>query len=387
MSIGFSTCILTVSLTCAAVAPGAQAQRASKQEDWDRPAAAQYLDDRINLWFERASELQTGDGKTTCISCHTVVPYLLARPALRREMHESKPTAQESKLLQEMARRVETYPNHESLSDPKHGGERATEAVLNALVLAQHDAHERRQEPSALTRKAFEQLWETQRPDGAWDWMDFGEEPDESRDSIYYGTALAAVAAGTIPGGLVGEGTDAAVYLDKLRSYLKQGFATQNLYNRTWMLLASTRVGGLLSAAQRDALLAELKAKQKADGGWSLNSLGPWRWSKQTGSIVPPGTPDFALLDKSDGYATGLIVYTFRRAGFGVEDSTVRKGMGWLRESQAEVRVDQHVWWCWRTHSLNHDREHGGPRGGPWKQLLMSDIATAYAVLALCPLD
>ena len=30
------------------------------QSDWDRPAAAQYLDDRINLWFLRATQLQTG---------------------------------------------------------------------------------------------------------------------------------------------------------------------------------------------------------------------------------------------------------------------------------------------------------------------------------------
>ena len=46
------------------------------QPDWDRPAAARYLGDRIDLWFGRATQLQTGEGKVACVSCHTVVPYL-----------------------------------------------------------------------------------------------------------------------------------------------------------------------------------------------------------------------------------------------------------------------------------------------------------------------
>lgn len=360
---------------------------AGRQNGWDRAAAAQYLDARIDLWFERASELRTGTGKTTCISCHTAVPYLLARPALRREMNESTPTAQEARLLKEMAQRVETYPDHESLSDPQHGGERATEAVLNALVLARHDAAEGRSTASGLTRKAFAQLWETQRTDGGWDWMDFGEEPDESRDSAYYGAALAAVAVGTVPGGPDAAGTEATPYLDKLRGYLRQHYEGQNLYNRTWLLLASTRLSDLLSRDQRQALLAELRAKQQADGGWCLNQLGPWKWSKTTGGFVPPGTPDLSLLGKSDGYATGLIVYTLRRARLGIDDPAVRKGLDWLSANQSEVEVDQRVWRCWRSYSLNHDREKGGSRGGPWKRMLMSDLATSYAVLALCPTD
>jgi hypothetical protein len=56
------------------------------QSDWDRPAAAKYLDDRISLWFVRAKQLRAGEGNVTCVSCHTVIPYLLARPALRKAM-------------------------------------------------------------------------------------------------------------------------------------------------------------------------------------------------------------------------------------------------------------------------------------------------------------
>jgi squalene-hopene/tetraprenyl-beta-curcumene cyclase len=275
--------------------------------DWDRPAAAQYLDDRINLWFERASELRTGDGKTTCISCHTVVPYLLARPALRKAMHVNDPTVPEVTLWKEMARRVDTYPDHESMSDAKHGGEHATEAVLNGLILAWHDANEMRRQPTEHTRKAFQQLWETQGADGAWDWMNFGEEPDETADAKYCGAALAAIAVGAIPGLLEsGEATD---YVDKLRSYLSGKFAEQNLYRRTWMLLASTRLAGLLNRDQRESLITELRKKQNSDGGWSLYRLGPWRWSNAIAPFGPPGNPDPSQFEKSDGYATGLIAY------------------------------------------------------------------------------
>ena len=76
------------------------------QSDWDRPAAARYLDDRINLWFVRATQLRAGEGKVTCVSCHTVVPYLLARPALRKAMQITEPTSQETRLLDNVTRRA-----------------------------------------------------------------------------------------------------------------------------------------------------------------------------------------------------------------------------------------------------------------------------------------
>ena len=38
---------------------------------------------------------------------------------------------------------------------------------------------------------------------------------------------------------------------------------------------------------------------------------------------------------------------------------------------------------AWRAHSLNYDREHGGDKGEPWRRMFMSDLATAFAVLAL----
>ena len=382
-----STSILITMMVGGATVPKAMAQVISDgQSGWDREAAAQYLDDRIDLWFERATQLKTGQGKTSCVSCHTVVPYLLARPALRKAMQRAQPTQQEVKLLKEIAQRVETYPDHESLSDAKHGGERGTEAVLNALVLVCQDAHDKRPQPSELTRKAFRQLWETQRADGVWDWMDFAQEPDESADAQYYGAALAAIAVGTAPSLLGDKEVDTAGYVDKLRSYLNGRYAEQNLYRRAWMLLASTRLAGLLNREQVEGLVVELKNKQNSDGGWSLYRLGPWRWSK-TLPFAPPGKPDMSLLEKSDGYATGLIAYALRRAELPRGDPALNRATAWLKANQKEVQIDGNVWKCWRTNSLNHDRENGGARGGAWKRMFMSDAATAFAVLALSPLD
>ncbi len=51
----------------------------NKPPAWDRKAAAKYLDDRMDLWFAKASKLQTGGGRTTCVSCHITVPYVLVR--------------------------------------------------------------------------------------------------------------------------------------------------------------------------------------------------------------------------------------------------------------------------------------------------------------------
>jgi hypothetical protein len=333
----------------------------------------------MELWFERATELQTGPGTTACISCHTVVPYLLARPVLRKAMGVHEPAAIEVKLLKQMMQRVETYPQHQPLSDAKHGGERSTEAVLNALVLARYYARDPHGEAGAHTAKAFEQLWETQRADGGWDWMNFGAEPDESADAEYNGVALAALAAGTAPGPAGGDNTKD--YLDKLRGYLRSKYAGQNLYRRACVLLASTRLEGLLDRAQGDSLIGELRREQNRDGGWSLYKLGPWRWSKPTAPFAPPGSPDITKLECSDGYATGLVSYTLRQAGLATDDPVLVKARRWLEANQKEIRVGE--WKCWRTLSLNHDREQGGAHGGPWKQMLMSDAATAFAVLAL----
>ncbi|MGA2660004.1 MAG: hypothetical protein ABSH34_21085, partial [Verrucomicrobiota bacterium] len=203
------------------------------QPGWDREKAAQYLDDRMDLWFAKATKLKTGEGQTSCISCHTVVPYLLARPALRKAMGVNSPTPQETKLLDEITQRVDTFDSHQPLYEQKEKQSRGTEAVLNLLILAGADARERRQQPSGPAGKALHQLLEEQRPDGAWDWLDSALEPNESADARYGGAALAAFALGSVPGLLAAGQGDG--HITRLCAYLNGNYAGQNLYNRAWL--------------------------------------------------------------------------------------------------------------------------------------------------------
>jgi squalene-hopene/tetraprenyl-beta-curcumene cyclase len=352
---------------------------------WDQQAAAKYLDDRMDLWFEKAKKLRTGQGSTSCVSCHTVVPYALARPVLRKASGISKPTRQETRLLDETLRRVDTYGSHEPLYKSKDEQSCGTEAVLNLFILAGDDARLDRQVPSEPTRKALEELWKQQRADGAWDWLDFGLEPYETTDSAYYGATLAAMAVGTAAGYSGGTGGTMLSGVVKLRSYLNANYAGQNLYSKAWMLLASTRLSGLLSRDQTDALARDLQGKQNPDGGWSLYKLGPWRWSKVSPPFGPEGKPDVSLLSKSDAYATGLIAYALRQAGTLSDHPSLKKARDWLEANQKEWQIDQSHWKCWRTYSLNYDREHEGDEGEPWRRMFMSDAATAFAALGLLP--
>jgi len=385
-------CFLSVGCYVILLSPAITARQGTPQDDrtasggWDREGAAKYLDERMEVWFAKAKKLRTGQAETACVSCHTTVPYVLARPALRRAMQVKTATPQELRLIEETTRRVESYGAHQPLYDhneSKKTESRGTEAVLNALILGSGDAAQNRREPSATTQQALKRLWETQRPDGAWDWLDFGLEPFETVDGTYFGATLAALAIGIAPGSSKSSAAETRAGLEKLRGYLKEKYAAQSLFNRTWLLLASTRLQDLLTKAQREALVTELQGRQRDDGGWALEALGPWRWSKTAAPFRAPGTLDASLLAQSDGYGTGLAVYTLRQAGLPAGHPAVSRGLHWLRANQHQVQVGEQAWPGWRAHSLNFDREHGGEKGEAWRRMFMSDSATAFAVLAL----
>jgi hypothetical protein len=226
-------------------------------------------------------------------------------------------------------------------------------------------------------------LWEVQRPDGAWDWLEFGLEPHETTDAMYHGAALAALAAGSVPGKGASTNPAGTAGIARLRTYLHDGLATQRRFNTAWALLASVSFQGVLSAEEKAATQKDLESVQRADGGWSLADLGAWRWSKAAAPFAAPGKTDAALIDQSDAYATGLIVYALRFSGRPVDHPTVARGMAWLREHQIPERAGDPSWAPWRAYSLNFDREHGGEKGEPWRRMFMSDLATAFAVLAL----
>jgi squalene-hopene/tetraprenyl-beta-curcumene cyclase len=376
IALAFTVCV-------AAVASQQTQPEGGRSVRWDPAAAAAYLDARMDLWFANGTKLRTGDTQTTCVSCHAGLAYALSRPVLRRVMRVDAPSTQEARLIADTTRRVETYNTHQVLYDFNERRQiesRGTEAVLNAVILTSADAARNLREPSAPTKKALARLWETQRADGRWDWLEFGLEPWETTEAVYHGATFAAFAAGTVPGQ---HDEMATAGLERLRAYLSINYPAQHLYNRMWSLLASTRVQRVVTDAQRAALVDELVRAQRDDGGWSLEAMGPWKWSKAAEPVKSPGDLDASLLTQSDGYATGLVVYTLKQAGVAPSAAAIRKGIRWLEANQRAVAVHDVPGRAWLTHSLNYDREHGGEKGEPWRRLFMSDTATAFAVLAL----
>src|SRR5262249_44234751 len=143
--------------------------------------------------------------------------------------------------------------------------------------------------------------------------------------------------------------------LAKLRRYFRQT-PPPTLHHKTWLLMASVKLDGLMTPAQRDQTVKELLALQQADGGWSLASLGDWQGFD--GRANDPKAP-------SDGYGTGFVLYALRRAGQPATAEPIRRGVAWLQTHQrASGR--------WFTRSLNTDVAH-----------YISHAGTAFAVMAL----
>src|SRR2546422_10689961 len=74
--------------------------------DWDRQLAASYLDSRQEEWFAWKAA-KNGAAGGVCISCHTSMTYLLARPALRQALGEEKGTRFESGLMGSLGLRLD----------------------------------------------------------------------------------------------------------------------------------------------------------------------------------------------------------------------------------------------------------------------------------------
>jgi squalene-hopene/tetraprenyl-beta-curcumene cyclase len=344
---------------CAASEPSAS---------WSGKAAASYLDGRMSWWM--AWPTAARDHETFCVSCHTAVPYAMARPALRAALAESAPSAIERKLLENVTKRVRLWKDVEPFyadktrGDPKTAESRGTESILNALILAGYDAQTGELSPD--TRLALDNMWaqqlKTGEAKGAWSWLQFHNSPWEG-DSQYYGATLAAIALGTAPGNYR-SAPEIQDGMQLLREYLVRERDSQVLINRVMLLWASTKVAGLLTPAQQKSIADEALSKQQADGGFSLSSfVGEWKRRDAT-----------PLETKSDGYATGVVVFVLQQTGMRRDQPPLNRALNWLMLNQDKTEGR------WLAYSLNKQRDLSSDAGR-----FMSDAATAYAVLALKP--
>ena len=303
----------------------------------DEPVAKAYSPERAGEYLDGVGVGWTRERQ--CITCHTNLPYLMARPALPGDAGWKEVRAFLEKDVAAWA------------AGGKPRGE--TYVVATALALAFNDARTTgKLHPQ--TKAALDRMWRGQKATGEWAWLKCDWPPMEHDD--YYGATLAALAAGVAPDGYA-ESDAAKAGIEKLRAYFKKTPAP-DLHHRAMLLWASARLDGLLTADERKATVAALLAKQRADGGWALPSLGAYKRRDAAKTPNDPAAP-------SDGYATGLIVFVLREAGVAAKDPAVKNGVAWLKANQRESGR-------WYTRSLSNDKAH-----------YITNAGTAFGVLAL----
>ena len=296
------------------------------------PKAAESMD-RISLkWVQ----------KNQCGSCHTGWPYLMSRAVIADPQ-----SAAVAEVRAFFEGRMANWDKDEK--EKKHAHR---EIVGTATALALHDA-QTSGKLAPITRAALDRMWTLQRQDGTWSWPKCEWPPFEIDD--YYGAVLAAVGVGHAPEDYA-RGDSASAGVKRLRDYF-QKTPPPSLHHTAWLLWASTKLDGLLTDEQKQSTIKALRALQRDDGGWSMESLGQG-WVGRRGEAANPEAP-------SDGYGTGLIVFVLREAGVEVQDESIQRGKAWLTSHQ---RVSGR----WFTRSLNGVKQH-----------YISDTATAFAVLAL----
>ena len=331
------------------------------RSSWDPGVAAAYLDRREAWWAHWPAAAR--DGGTFCISCHTALPYALARPILQDQLNQRSPTAEELGVLKDVSRRVEMWTTIQPYYHNKASASRGTEAVLNAVILANRDARQGHLRPD--TEAALRNMWALQEksgPDtGSWAWLQFNNEPWEAHDSRFYGAVLAALAVALAPDDYRSR-PEIGASLGQLRDYLVRTEAAQSPINQVMLLWVSSRLPDWLGSDRKQSLTQELWRRQRRDGGWSLAQLvGAWKRKDGT-----------ALVIGSDGYATGLAVLALERCGVSPDDPRLRRALAWLGANQ---EWDGH----WAAYSLNKRRIQKLDDAAEF----MDDAATAYAVLGL----
>ena len=361
--VALALCVLGVSIGWLG---RAQLRAEDAVQTWSPNKAAAYLDGRAVWWSTWSGAAR--DHGTFCISCHTTLPYAIARPTLRDALHESGPSPAETVIVGNLLTRVKLGPEAEPFYPdqtrgvPKTSESRAIEAVMNALVLTRRDAaagHLSNEGKATLA-----QMWALQMkvgPNaGAWTWLNFNYEPWESSNSPYLGASFAALAVGSAPEQYA-DAPEIKENLAALRGYFQKQFPHESLLNRLMALWATGSVDGLLTDEQRAAAIDEAFATQRPDGGWATALLGAYARVDKT-----------PLDTASDGYGTGLATLALQAAGVRRSEPRLARGLEWLRRHQDPQTGN------WLASSLNKNRP---PEADAAK--FMSDAATAYAVLSL----
>src|ERR1700758_2802295 len=99
--------IAVLGFTIFAIQVGKAGAGDTAQPSWDPKAAAAYLDGRAEWWVNWSGAAR-GQG-TTCLSCHTSMPFALSRPALGEQLGEKSPGAAEQRVIENLKKRVDNW--------------------------------------------------------------------------------------------------------------------------------------------------------------------------------------------------------------------------------------------------------------------------------------
>jgi squalene-hopene/tetraprenyl-beta-curcumene cyclase len=269
-----------------------------------------------------------------CVTCHTNMPYLMARPLLKGD----DGWQEVRKFLADDVKKWQT--------GAKPRGDAYVVATAAGLVFTDIPTGKLSEE----SKQALSKMWAVQRKTGEWSWLKCDWPPLEHDD--YYGAVLAATIVAYAPENYAAS-KDAEAGLAKLKEYFKKTPAP-DLHHKAHLLWAATKLDGLMTAEEKNQTIAELKKLQRDDGGWSLPSLGKYlRRDKSPNELSAP----------SDGYATGYVTYILKQAA--PSDASITKGINWLKQNQRESGR-------WFTRSLNNDRDH-----------YIANAGSAFAIMAL----
>src|ERR1022692_2812911 len=141
-------------------------------------------------------------------------------------------------------------------------------------------------------------------------------------NSLFYGAAVAALAAGNAPAEYRKQ-PKVQQRIAELNAYFARERESQPLHNRLMLLWASTKLPDALPEAARRSTIEEIWRKQEADGGWTIDSLGPWK--------EHPGAP---VSKASNSYATGLIASVLEAVDVNPADPRLARALAWLESHQ-----------------------------------------------------
>jgi squalene-hopene/tetraprenyl-beta-curcumene cyclase len=303
----------------------------------DEPIAKEFSPAKAAAFIDGVGLAWTRERK--CATCHTNVPFMLARPKVIGG--DPEPMREVRAFLEN---RVKSWETRKPASD--------YDVVATAYALAANDASTTgKLHPT--TKAALDRMWTVQLDDGSWSWPDCDWPPLEHDQ--FFSIAYVAVATALAPDDYA-KTPAAQAGLANIRKYLKAN-PVPELHHKATLLWAATEIDGLLTAEEKAATVAELRKLQLADGGWNTPALGPYPFRKDKKTPNP--------MDVSDGYGTGFVTFVLRQAGVPADDPALKKAVAWLKANQRESGR-------WFTQSV------GGSKGQ-----YLTNVGSAFAVLAL----